>query len=738
MRSRDVPLVSVGSFGRRFALRRRLLAIPPRPLASDPTRLKKSLTLFDVYAVRTGAMFSSGFFLLPGLATAQAGPAAILAYLLAGVLILPAMFSIAELSTAMPKSGGTYYFLDRSLGPLAGTVGGIGTWLALVLKSAFALIGMGAYLVLFFEDVPIKPIAVALTVAFCALNVFGAKETTGFSGCWSPRSWACWRSSSSRGSWPSARSACRTCVAADAVRPVRVGQHRRHDRVWFASYAGLTKVTSVAEEVQNPDRNIPLGMMLSLVTATFIYVVGVFIMVSVLDPTELRSDLTPVATAAEAFFTWLPGDLGLILIVVAAIAAFASTGNAGILSASRYPYAMARDHLVAARLGVLGRFGTPVTAVLATSGLMIAVILPFDVEGIAKLASAFQLIIFGLINVAVVVMRESRIPSYVPGYRSPFYPWLQIVGILTPLVLVAQLARCGRAHAAAGAGRRGVVRRLRRNNPLVERDGAIYHLFERLGRRRYAGLDGELRTILKDKGIEDETPFEHLVTHGDRAGDPGRRDVRRGHAGGRRAARAAPAAVGRGARGARSRRLALWRHAGLARRGAAAPPPAGRRGVAAGDGAQRRRLRLPSTPTRRSARGETVYAVFFLVSPEEPPGAAPPHARQHRQPHRRGRRSGPLAAARADQELKETLLRNDRYPSVTLGDAAAPQRLVGKPLRETAFPAGTLVALIRRDGPAPSRAARPSSSPVTTSPSSARPTASGRSASSTAPNPKPQ
>lgn len=98
--------------------------------------LKKELTLFDVYAISTGAMFSSGFFLLPGLAAAQAGPAVVLAYLLASFFILPAMFSVAELSTAMPRAGGAYYFLDRALGPIVGTVGGLGTWLALVLKSA--------------------------------------------------------------------------------------------------------------------------------------------------------------------------------------------------------------------------------------------------------------------------------------------------------------------------------------------------------------------------------------------------------------------------------------------------------------------------------------------------------------------------------------------------------------------------------------------------------------------------
>src|SRR5690606_17761212 len=109
---------------------------------------------------------------------------------------------------------------------------------------------------------------------------------------------------------------------------------------------GLTKVASVSEEVRNPERNIPLGMILSLTTTTFIYVVGVSIMVAVLDPIELRSDLTPVATTAAAFFGWLPAGAGVVLIVIAAMAAFASTGNAGILSASRYPLAMARDRLV--------------------------------------------------------------------------------------------------------------------------------------------------------------------------------------------------------------------------------------------------------------------------------------------------------------------------------------------------------------------------------------------------------
>ena len=669
-------------------------------MVSDPPRLKKELTLFDVYAISTGAMFSSGFFLLPGLATAQAGPAAILAYFLAGVLILPAMLSVAELSTAMPKAGGAYYFLDRSLGPLAGTVGGLGTWLALVLKSAFALIGMGAYLVLFFPDLPVKPLAVAFTLAFAALNVVGAKETSGLQRLFVTILVAVLAFFVAQG-----------LVAVGALggenlarqmtpfAPFGVSGLVGTIGLVFVSYAGLTKVASVAEEVQNPDRNIPLGMVLSLATATFIYVVGVFIMVAVLEPSELRSDLTPVATAAESFFSWLPKPWGLILIVAAAVAAFASTGNAGILSASRYPLAMARDRLVSPKLGVLSKGGTPLLSIGVTSLLMIAVIVLLDVEGIAKLASAFQLVIFALINVAVLVMRESRIPGYVPGYRSPFYPWLQIAGVITPFFLVAQMGAMaiGLTMLMITACVAWYVYYVK-DNPLVDREGAIYHLFERLGRRRYEGLDGELRTILKEKGMEDEAPFERLVTTAAVLEIPAgatfeQVTLEAAELLAPRLPLSAEALAERFLDGSRfgatpvSHGVALPHHR--------LPGVADSLLVMARSAAG---FRLPPLLDQPDLEGEPVYAALFLVSPEDPPGA---HLRTLANIAGRideGDFLDAWLAARTEQELKEVLLRNDRYLSLALAPGGATAALVGKALRETAFPAGTLVALIRRDG----------------------------------------
>ena len=670
-------------------------------MAESPPRLKKTLTLFDVYAISTGAMFSSGFFLLPGLATAKAGPGAVLAYFLAGVLILPAMFSKAELTTAMPKAGGTYYFLDRSLGPLAGTVGGLGTWLALVLKSAFALVGMGAYLV-FYLDVPIKPLAVALTVAFAVLNVVGAKETSGLQRIFVTVLVAVLAFFVVQGlAEVAGLGAAEVGRQFTPFLPFGGEGLLATIGLVFVSYAGLTKVSSVAEEVQDPDRNIPLGMMLSLATATAIYCVGVFIMVAVLEPSELRSDLTPVATAAAVFFDWLPGGAGLVLIVVAAVAAFASTGNAGILSASRYPLAMARDGLVTRRLAVLGASGTPTAAIVLTSALMIAVILLLDVEGIAKLASAFQLLIFGLINVSVIVMRESHIASYVPGYRSPLYPWVQVVGIVAPLVLIAQLGALAIAT-SLGVVAVGVAWYVVyvAPNPEVVREGAVYHLFARLGERRFEGLDAELRTILKDKGLTDETPFEHLVTSApviDLDGDESFADV-------------VALAAGRlaGPTGLPADRLAEGLLAGS--RTGATP-------VSHGVALPHVRLAEVSEPalalvrTRRplAVRVDTdgdrepdadrrVHAVLVLVSPLEPPGR---HLRTLAALARRIDDAPFLddwLAAETEQDLKEVLIHDDRMVALTVAAGGPTAGLVGQPLRAVALPRGVLVALVHRRG----------------------------------------
>src|SRR5690554_6697927 len=406
---------------------------------TNKNKLKKELGLFDVFTISTGAMFSSGFFLLPGLASQYTGPSVFVAYLVSGLLIMPALFSIAEISTALPRSGGAYFFLDRSLGPLMGTIGGLGTYFALMFKTAFAIIGIGAYASIFWE-VPVKSIAIMATLFFMVLNLIGAKKSSGLQNFFVTFLLIVLGAFIFDGLY--------NIFFTDKIGEKVITNNFRPFFTHgfegvivtagfvFVSYLGLTQIASVAEEIKNPERNIPLGMLLSLVVTGLVYVLGVFVMVSLIEPGEFANDLAPAATAVKQLFHWLPEGWGTYLMTGAAMAAFASTGNAGLLSTSRYPFAMSRDTLFPKGFSKVGKSGTPYPAIILTAGLIMLFIFLLSEEGIAKLASTFQLFIFMLINFSVIVFRKSKIQSYDPGYKSPLYPGMQVAGILISFVMI--------------------------------------------------------------------------------------------------------------------------------------------------------------------------------------------------------------------------------------------------------------------------------------------------------------
>lgn len=666
-------------------------------------KLKKELSLFDVYAISTGAMFSSGFFLLPGIASAYSGPSVILAYLIGGILVLPAMLSVAELSTALPKAGGPYYFLDRSLGPMVGTVGGLGTWFALIFKSAFALIGMGAYLGLFFE-VSIKPVAVTLTLLFMFMNIIGVKKTTRLQSFFVIVLIGILLLFVVQGLFEL------FSLGMDEVSetqltpfmPFGVEGLMATIGLVFVSYAGLTQIASVAEEVKNPNRNIPLGMILSLLTATIIYVLGVFVMVGVLEPEALRNDYTPVATAAVEFFDWFPGDIGLILVVIAAIAAFASTGNAGIMSAARYPLAMARDRLIWGKFSSLGRFSTPTISIVVTSLVMIAFILVLNVENIAKLASAFMLMIFGLLNLAVVVMRESKIEEYDPGFYSPFYPWLQIIGMLVSVFLIVEMGILPIAFT-------GLITAFCIGwyyyyaYKKIDRQGAIYHVHARLGQRRYEGLEYEMRSLLREKGLREEDPYEEAVARSEVIDEDSSLNYQ---------------ALIRKASEALAPRLLMEpeelvqlfleaRDAGMV--------PLGKGVVINHLRIDRERpsemvlVRIPKSNNLKEElhdilsiaqeeEAEEIQAIIFLVSSESKSG-------QHLRilAHLAEMIDNPSflerwVMAENEEELREVLLRDERFIKIVVSESNTTREMMGKRIREIELPGESLVAVLKREG----------------------------------------
>ncbi|WP_436909569.1 amino acid permease [Halosimplex marinum] len=392
-----------------------------------PKELERDLGLPSVLAISIGAMVGSGIFILPALALEMAGPAVVLAYLLAGVLVLPAALSKAEMATAMPEAGGTYIYIERGMGPMLGTVAGIGTWFALSFKGALALVGGVPYLVLLF-DLPVKPVALGLAAVLIVVNLFGAKQTGRLQVVIVAAMLAAmaWFVVGSGGAVER--------VAFDGFFDAGSGGILAATGFVFVSYAGVTKIASVAEEVEDPGRVIPKGMIYSLGFTTLLYVLIVAVIVGV-APEGIAGSNTPVADVAAATMP----TAGLVVVVAAAILALISTANAGLLSSSRYPFAMSRDKLAPPSLSTISeRFNTPTTSISLTGLVMLALIAFVPIMEIAKLASAFQILVFVLVNVAVVAFRTSDV-EYEPTYHAPLYPWIQVFGVVGGLVLLTQM-----------------------------------------------------------------------------------------------------------------------------------------------------------------------------------------------------------------------------------------------------------------------------------------------------------
>jgi APA family basic amino acid/polyamine antiporter len=469
-------------------------------------RLGRKLGPIDVFAVSAGAMISSGLFVLPGLAFAKAGPAVILAYMLAGVMVLPALFAKAELATAMPKAGGSYFFIERSMGPAAGTVGGLASWLSLSLKSAFALVGIGAFATLInpsLTGVQIKLIAVGFCVLFTIVNLMSVGLTgkvqvflvaflIGLLGLYVIRGSV---AIDVHHYTPFAPFGARSVFAAAGL--------------VFIAFGGLTKITSVAEEVRMPARNLPLGMFLAFFVVLVLYGLSVFVTVGLLDGQRLANSLTPLSAGGQT----TAGMFGSVAMAFAAILAFVSTANAGILSASRFPMAMSRDRLVPRFLASVNRrFGTPHYSILLTGAFMAAVIILLDIEKLVMVASTMKVVLFLFVILACVIMRESRILNYKPAFVSPLYPWIHIGGIVCYGFLLYAMG--GVALILTGGFIAGsVVWYKTYTRGGVMRKSAMIHVVERVTAKELAGdsLGSELREILRERDNIVEDRFDALV-----------------------------------------------------------------------------------------------------------------------------------------------------------------------------------------------------------------------------------
>lgn len=464
-------------------------------------KLKRQLNLLDVFCIASGAMISSGLFILPGLAYAKAGPSVIVCYFLAGLLSLPGMLSIAEMTTAMPKAGGDCFTIIRSMGPAAGTVAGLLSWFSLSMKSAFALVGMSIFTILI-VDVDIHVIAVTFCLAFLVINLLGVREAGRIQVVLVVGLFVLMLVYIAVG-LPRVRISNFEPFAPHGVAAIFFTTG-----FVFVSYAGILKIASVAEEIKNPARNIPLAMSLSLLVVSIFYSLMVLVTAGVLDAAKLSRSLTPISDGAEVFMG-LPGK---IVLAVAAILAFLSTANAGIMTAARSLVPLSRDGLLPQFIGrVNTRFRTPHNSLMLTGGFIIAALF-LELKILVEAASVVLILTNLLSCVSVIILRESRLQNYQPEFRAPLYPWLQIIGIIGFTLLILEMGN--EAHLASlilvlgGLFVYWFYGRIR-----VNREYALLHLVERITARELTtySLEAELKEIIRERDQIVKDRFDHVI-----------------------------------------------------------------------------------------------------------------------------------------------------------------------------------------------------------------------------------
>jgi len=431
---------------------------------TDDAELERTLGLSGGLAIGIGTMIGAGIFVFPGLAGAEVGTAATASFTVGGVIALLVALPASELATAMPKSGGGYYFISRGLGTLAGTVVGLSLWLGLVFATAFYLVGLGFYALDALAAVGISlgaspglvvsVLAVLSGVGFTVLNVTGtenaAKLQNGIVAL-----------------LLSMLVAFLSFGMLDALGVVDAGAPAGEARnVWapfpvlqvaalvFTSYLGFAQVATVAGEMKDPGRNLPLAMIGSVVIVTVLYVLTIFVATGVFDQAALeQAGETAMVEVGRA----LLGPGGALVIIVGGLLATMSSANASVLSTSRAIYGVSKDALLpgwAARINL--KYGTPHVALGMAGGPVVVLAATRQVELLAEVASFLHLIMYGLICVALLAIRRDEPEWYDPDFRVPGGPVIPVLGALASFGLIAfmgllsQLVGIGVMVATAG------------------------------------------------------------------------------------------------------------------------------------------------------------------------------------------------------------------------------------------------------------------------------------------------
>jgi APA family basic amino acid/polyamine antiporter len=410
-------------------------------------QLRRVVGLLDLSALGLGAIIGTGIFVIIGEAITDSGPSILLSFVLAGVTCAFSALSYAELASTIPVAGSAYTYSYATLGELVAWIIGWDLILEYGVSVAAVAVGWGQYLNELLDSAfgftlpqaisappgeggTVNLPAVFLVLAVAALLISGVRKSartntimvlvkTSILILFIALAFTAFNSDNLT---PFFRNGLDGVVSAASL-------------IFFA-YIGFDAISTSGEETRNPQRDLPIAILVSLAIATVLYCLVALAATGALPYDKLSGAPAPLATVLEhgAGMSW-----GATVISVGALIAITSVVLTILYGQTRIMFAMSRDGLVPRRLSrVSERTGTPalLTAGFALFIAAIAAVVPLTT--IAELVNIGTLFAFVLVNIGVIILRRTR-PDMERGFRVPFVPVFPIIGILLCAYLMLKL-----------------------------------------------------------------------------------------------------------------------------------------------------------------------------------------------------------------------------------------------------------------------------------------------------------
>ncbi len=415
--------------------------------AAEGTRLNRAVGALDLTALGIGAIIGTGIFVIIGEAIAESGPALVISFLLAGITCVFSALAYAELASSLPVSGSAYTYAYATMGEVLAWIIGWDLILEYGVSVAAVAVGWGAYFTTLLDSLfgitlsdsitlppgdggDVNVPAFLLVLAVAALLISGVRQSA--------------RSNTVMVITKLAVLVFFIVAAATAFNgdhfsdfaPNGFGGVETAAALIFFAYIGFDAVSTGSEETDNPQRNLPIAIIGSLVIATILYILVSVAAVGALPADQLAGDDSPLATALSegAGLAW-----GADIVSFGALVAITSVVLTILYGQTRVAYSMCRDGLMPERLGAIWeKTRTPVvlTLVFAIPVAILAAFVPL--KKIAELVNIGTLFAFFIVNIAVIWLRRTK-PDMERGFRVPLVPLFPLIGAALCVYLMTKL-----------------------------------------------------------------------------------------------------------------------------------------------------------------------------------------------------------------------------------------------------------------------------------------------------------